>query len=124
MLRAICELLITVKSDHLAIIVFTGSRPKDINKKRTFYNIARVLQTNMLFLAYLFDINWDNVTNVTDTETAFDIFYVAALSMLDTFYPLRTVTVTNRDPYFVTHKIKSLLTKAQSAHAQGENRKG
>jgi len=49
MLRAMCELLITVKSDHLAIIAFTGSWPKDINKKRTFYNIARVLQTNMLF---------------------------------------------------------------------------
>ena len=31
--------------------------------------------------------------------------------MLDTFYPLRTVTVTNRDPYFVTRKIKSLLRK-------------
>jgi len=25
----------TVKSDHLAIIAFTGSQPKDINKKRT-----------------------------------------------------------------------------------------
>ena len=25
----------TVKSDHLAIIAYTGSQPKDINKKRT-----------------------------------------------------------------------------------------
>jgi len=31
--------------------------------------------------------------------------------MLDIFYPLRAVTVTNRDPYFVTAKIKSLLRK-------------
>jgi len=70
-------------------------------------------------LAYLFDINWDNVTNVTDTQTAFDIFYVAALSMLDTFYPLRTVTVTNRDPYFVTRKIKSLLRKRNRLMRRG-----
>jgi len=60
---------------------------------------------------YLSDINWDNVTNVTDTQTAFDIFNVTVLSLLDTFYPLRTVTVTNRDPYFITPKIKSLLRK-------------
>jgi len=70
-------------------------------------------------LAYLSDINWDNVTNVTDTQTAFDIFYVTALSMLDTFYPLRTFTVTNRDPYFVTPKIKSLLRKRNRLMRRG-----
>jgi len=37
----------TVKSDHLAIIAYTGSQPKDINKK-LFYNIARALLTNIL----------------------------------------------------------------------------
>jgi len=31
--------------------------------------------------------------------------------MLDRFYPLRAVTVTNRDPYFVIPKVKSLLRK-------------
>jgi len=30
--------------------------------------------------------------------------------MLDTYYPLHTVTVTNKDPYFVTPKIKFMLS--------------
>ena len=39
--------------------------------------------------------------------------------MLNIFYPLRTVTVTNRDPYFVTPKIKSLLRKRNRLMRKG-----
>ena len=39
--------------------------------------------------------------------------------MLDTFHPLRAVTVTNRDPYFVTPKIKSLLRKRNRLRRKG-----
>jgi len=44
-------------------------------------------------------------------KVAFDKFYDKVPSMLHSFYPLHTVTVTNKDPYFVTHTIKSLLRK-------------
>ena len=57
--------------------------------------------------------------NTNDTQSAFDIFYASVLSMLDTFYPLRAVTVTNRDPYFVTPKVKSLLRKRNRLMRRG-----
>ena len=39
------------------------------------------------------------------------MFYAKVLPMLHSFYPLHTVTVTNKDPHFVTTTIKSLLRK-------------
>ena len=109
-----------VKSDHLAIIAYTGCRPTDINKKRTvLQHRPRTPDQHAAFLAYLSDKNWDDVLNTTDTQSAFDIFYASVLSMLDTFYPLRAVTVTNRDPYFVTPKVKSLLRKRNRLMRRG-----
>jgi len=34
-------------------------------------------------------MNWDEVIDITDTQTAFDKFYAIVLYMLDRFYPLR-----------------------------------
>ena len=44
-------------------------------------------------------------------EIMFNTFYEITLHMLDEFYPTKTVTVTNRDPHFVTPFIKFLLRK-------------
>lgn len=41
----------------------------------------------------------------------FNRFYEICMNMLDTFYPMKTVSTTNRDPYFVTPQIKILLRK-------------
>ena len=64
-------------------------------------------------------MNWDKVIDITDTQTAFYKFYAIVLSMLDRFYPLRAVTVTNRDPYFVTPKIKSMLRRRNRLMRRG-----
>ena len=39
----------------------------------------------------------------------FDPFYSCALELLERFYPERSVTVSNRDPYYVTPQIKHML---------------
>ena len=46
-----------------------------------------------------------------DVQTQFDTFYNVALQLLDYFYPHHIITVTNRDPYYITPKIKSLLRR-------------
>ena len=61
-----------------------------------------------------------DIMNVDDAQSAFDMFYADLLSMLDTFYPMHTATVTNRDPYFVTPKIKSLLRKRNKLMHRGK----
>ena len=81
-----------VRSDHLAIIAYSGSQPIDLNKKRTvLQHRPRTPDQHAALLAYLSDKNWDDVINATDTQSAFDIFYASVLSMLDTFYPLRAI---------------------------------
>ena len=62
-------------------------------------------------LSYLAKLSWEEVMCQTDAQAVFDIFYATALSILDMFYPNRTITTSNRDPYFVTPHIKSLLRR-------------
>jgi hypothetical protein len=44
-----------------------------------------------------------------DTQFEFDIFYSTAHSLLNQFYPERTITVTSRDPQYITPEIKAKL---------------
>jgi len=102
----------TVKSDHLAIIAYTGAQPKDINKKQTILqHRPHTPDQHAAFLDHLLAKNWDHIIDAKDTRYAFALFYADVLLMLDTFYPQRAITVTNKDPYFVTPKVKSLLRK-------------
>ena len=47
------------------------------------------------------------------------MFYTMALCMLDTFYPVKSITVSNRDPAFVTPEIKALLCKINKLRRSG-----
>ena len=62
-------------------------------------------------LSFLSNINWDNVLSQTDVQAAFDVFYDSALTILNSFYPLHTIAVLNRDPHFVTPRIIALLLR-------------
>ena len=42
----------------------------------------------------------------SDLQTQFDTFYDTALALLNKFYPEREITVTSRDPDYVTAGIK------------------
>jgi hypothetical protein len=44
-----------------------------------------------------------------EVQSEFDCFYNLATCPLDTFYPERTITVTSRDPPFVTADLKAKL---------------
>jgi hypothetical protein len=46
-----------------------------------------------------------------DTQQQADHFYKAALELLDKFYPEKTVTISSRDPAFITPGIKARLRK-------------
>jgi len=55
-----------VKSDHLAIIAYTRSQPKDINKKRTvLQHRPRTPDQHAAFLAYLSYKTCDDVNRHT-----------------------------------------------------------
>ena len=46
-----------------------------------------------------------------NTQVEVDFFYLKAIELLDQFYPERTVTLTTRDPDYITPEIKSMLRR-------------
>ena len=54
-----------------------------------------------------------------DTQEHFDAFYSAALELLDRFYPERAITVSSRDPYYLTPAIKAELRRRNRLHRAG-----
>ena len=46
---------------------------------------------------YLKDFSWEDVLNTRDVQVPFDKFYESASRILNCFYPLHVITVTNRD---------------------------
>jgi len=101
----------TGKSDHKAIIAYTGPTLKTANKSRTQLTYRRRSPNqHALLLNHL--SNWDITFDAGNSvQTNFDELYTALLSLLDRFYPQRTVTITSTDPDFITPTIKAQLRR-------------
>src|ERR1051325_11019653 len=67
-------------------------------------------------------IDWDSIifSTSSDIQSTYDNFDVLLHSILDNYYPLRYVTVTSRDPSFVTPYIKCLLRRKNSLMRAGQ----
>ena len=97
----------TGKSDHKAVIAYTGSPLKTANKSKTQLMFRRRSPNqHALFLSYLssLDISFDTRN---DVQTNFDELYQILLCLLDHFYPQRKITITSTDPDFITPTVKS-----------------
>ena len=94
------------------MVVSASHITSDLWKAKHNTNTARAHPINMLpyFHAFSF-FSQEDVLNTRDVQEAFDKFYECALQILNCFYPLHAITVTNRDPHFVTPYIKALLRK-------------
>ena len=109
-LSVVCS---TIKSDHRAVIASaSNTNITDLHKVKTQYQYRkRTPDQRATLLSYLSTFSWDTVYQQTDTQSAFDVFYGLTLDILNRFYPLQTITTTNRDPHFITPtpRIKALL---------------
>ena len=110
-----------VKTSHKAVVVRADGVKIDTHKIKTVYNYRpRKPDNHAAFLKYLGNFCWDDVMCCGGIEQAFDTFYTMALGMLDAFYPVKSITVSNRDPVFVTPEIKSLLRKINKLRRSGK----
>ena len=94
----------TVKSDHQAVIAYTGPRLLPQNKSREQCTLRlRSPTQNALFLEHASNLKI-SFSDDTDMRTNFDNMYMYAITrdLLNRFYPERTITVTSFDPRFVT----------------------
>lgn len=53
----------------------------------------------------------DNPHPIDNTQTEFDNYCNTALGLLNDFYPERTISISSRDPDWVTPEIKSMLRR-------------
>ena len=50
-------------------------------------------------------------SSTINAQTEFDSFYCIAISLLNRFYPQRSITITTRVPDFITPEIKAKLRR-------------
>jgi len=101
----------TVRSDHKAIIAYTGQQRLPLNKRkeRRTYRRRSPAQ-HARFLEYASQLNIE-LTSDADMQTNFDTVYAIMYDLLDHFYPDREITVTSSDPHFVTPTVKAMLRR-------------
>jgi len=109
-LRVISSL---VKSDHKAIVACTPKlwrASEDSSKANISTHNADTSRHHALFLQHVSTVDI-SVDMHPDTQTMVDNFYRTARELLDRFYPERTITVSSRDPDFVSASIKARLRR-------------
>jgi hypothetical protein len=112
----------TVPTAHKAVIVRADSRfIADINKKSTtliFRN--RTPDRHAALLDSLGNVDWTTVLyDQFHTQAAFNTLYSLLKTMLETHYPESKITVTTRDPPYMTPTIKSMLRQKNRLMRKG-----
>ena len=89
----------TVRSDHRAIVAYSTPPPNCTAKTITTKSYRHITPTqHAMFLQYVSTAVYPPVNPSHSAQPAFDQFYDTALRILDYFYPIRTISVTSRDP--------------------------
>jgi len=59
------------------------------------------------------------ITRRCGLSDLFDLFYEIVQNLLDCFFPLRTITMSDKDPYYMTPQIKMMLRKKNKLLRKG-----
>jgi len=105
-----------VKSDHKAVVATSGGAPAPISKTSRQHTFRpRTPSQNASLLQHLATTDLssrpdpEELSRTPDPQAVYDSFYAFALALLEEFYPERTITVTSRDPSYITPVIKARL---------------
>jgi Reverse transcriptase (RNA-dependent DNA polymerase) len=114
-----------INTAHKMIIARTDDRfIVDNNKRRTTVRIVkRSANQDYGALHDLHTIDWSPIVSCPLTQPAFDAFYDVLNTVIHKHYPTRTVTITSRDPPFVTPHIKLMLRERNKLMRGGKTEK-
>ena len=100
-----------VKSDHKAVVAYTGPPLRSLNKRRDRLVFRKRSPTqHALFLQYASQLQIE-LPGDADVQSNYDSMYRIMSDLLDRFYPERETTVTSSDPHFVTPAVKAMLRR-------------
>ena len=101
-----------MRSDHKAVVAYAEHLQLTVKEKtKKLYRQVTPAQ-HALFLQHISKLDFD-ISNdpSTDTQSLFYCFYDSVLQLLNSFYPERTITMTTRDPDYMTAGIKAKLRR-------------
>ena len=102
----------TVRSDHAAVVAYCRADQCTVSKtrqQRTYRPITPNQHAQLL--NHLSSIDIDIATPQNDVQAEFCQFYTLALGLLNRYYPEKTITVSSRDPAWMTAGLKAKLRK-------------
>ena len=111
----------SIKSKHDKIIA-RGDMINifDSNKtSKTVFIRKRTPSDDYRALMLIRDIDWGPLYSCVTVQPAFDIFYSHLEKIISMVFPLKSVTLTSRDPPYITPRIKYLLRKQNRLMRQG-----
>jgi len=87
----------TVKTDHKAVVAYSGPEKCVLNKRRQRRVLRKRSYTqHALFLEHISELKIDFPSDA-DVQTNFDSMYNIMVNLLDRFYPEREITLTSSD---------------------------
>jgi len=113
-----------VRTDHKAILATPDGEIRDRTKTsstRTFRRRSPGQHAELLYHLRNFS---SEQYEVTEPDVAWSEFYATIIEWMDTFYPLRTITITSRDPAYITPELKFLLRRRNRLMRQQKNGSG
>jgi len=104
----------TVKSDHQAIIAFTGEAKQTLSKtKRECHIRKRTPAQHAKFLNCVV-APVHTVDPHGDTQQEFDKLYASLTQLLDAYYPQRSITIASSDPPHMSRHLLSICLDAKT----------
>jgi len=109
-----------VKSDHRAVVAYT-TRNQCTQVKTSTKSVYRQKSPSQhaAFFQHAVTVNFHQNESDENVQSQFDSFYTVAYNLLEMFYPERTVTITSRDPPYITGYIKSMLRRKNRLMRKG-----
>jgi len=107
-----------VKTDHLAVLISCGHFAVSLKRDKRVCTL-RAPKQHADFMAAGTSADFRDILASNDTQDCANALYSVMLGMLDRFYPVKTITLSERDPAFVTPENKLLLRKRNSLMRAG-----
>jgi hypothetical protein len=110
-----------VKSDHMAIVAYTGVVMTTLGKTRNVWTYRKdTLVQHAHFLASVSALIYTaNTSDNVDPQDEYDRLYGMLWNLLNHYYPERRVTITSADPPYVTTAVRSMLRWKNSLMRSG-----
>jgi len=101
----------TAHSDHRAIIASTHVQCAQVKLSEKKIFRRSMPSQHAALLNHLRNYDDSALTSTADPKRAWELFYDTINGWMDKFYPSRQVTITSKDPAYITPDVKYLLRR-------------